>query len=90
MIPIMLVLGCLFGQWMLTAIDSIYPNALSMQLKISTNSLILRTFYLPMYVILAGVIGFYFFFFNLIVRFCSWLTTLCYEKKQVVSPYHTL
>ena len=90
MIPVMLALGCLIGQWMLTGISSIYPNVLNMQINISTDTIISRAFYLPFYVILAGVIAFYFFFFNLIVRFCSWLTSLCYEKKQVAHPYHTL
>ena len=86
----MLVFSCLVGSWMLTAIDTIYPNALKMQLNISSITIIARQFYLPHFVILAGVIAFYFLFFNLIVRFCSWLASLCYEKKQVAHPYHTL
>ena len=76
---------------MLTAIESIYPDALQVSITLDTGfNLFERQLYLPFFIILAAVILFYFLFYNLVVRFCSWLASLCYEKKQVVHPYHTL
>jgi hypothetical protein len=32
---------------------------------------------------------FEFFLYNTLIRCCSWLCSLCYEKKDVTHPYHT-
>ena len=87
LLPIMLILSCLFGCWMLTAISSIYPNNLSIAIfPTVTDEIFKRQFYIPFYIILAAVILFYFLFYNLVVRFCIWLSKLCDSKKISQEP----
>lgn len=31
----------------------------------------------------------WFLFDNTLIRFCSWLSSFCFEKKATVHPYHT-
>ena len=76
---------------MLTANDYIYPDNFHAKIDFGLDFDILnRQLYLPWFLITALVIAAYFLFYNTIVRFCSWLGSLCYEKKQVVHPYHAL
>lgn len=98
LLPFLLIFASCFGSWMLTAIDSIYPNALQITIDFgfnceSTNTIcniFNRQMYLPFFIFLAALVLFYFLFYNLVVRFCSFLASLCYEKKKVTHPYHTL
>ena len=48
-----------------------------------------KQLYLPFYLILSLAVATEFFLYNTLIRCCSWLCNLCYEKKEVNSPYHT-
>lgn len=89
LMPVMLVIANLFGAWMLTGNPYLVEKT-PMKLKINTNSaLIDRQLQLPFFIILALLIVFEFVFYNVVIRFCSWLASSCYDKKEVVHPYYT-
>lgn len=91
LIPILLIVSALFGSWMLTANEYIYPDGINVRIYLGISfDLLERQLYLPWFIIFALVMTAYFLFYNTIVRFCSWLGSLCYNKKQVVHPYHAL
>ena len=78
----MLAMSALVGEWMLTGNKFIYPSALSVTIDLNTDfDLLSRQLYIPWFIILAILALFYFFFYNLVVRFCSWLAGICYEQK---------
>ncbi len=92
--PIMIVTGSLFSCWMLTANESLRPPNLLINIPITLPEEInfqqfIREMYLPYFLIIALLTLIWFFFENTIVRFFSWLSSLCFEKKEVVHPYHT-
>ena len=88
--PILLFVFALFGEWMITGNGSLYPSALQVKLDLGvTWDILNRQLYLPWFIIIAVVIAAYFLFYNTIVRFCSWLASLCYNRKTTVHPYHT-
>jgi hypothetical protein len=31
----------------------------------------------------------FFLFYNTLIRFCGWLCSLCYERKETTRPQHT-
>lgn len=79
----MLIFLPLVGEWMLIGNSYIYPDKLPMTIKILSgkSEMLDKELYLPFYIII-GIIAFVeFFFYNTIVRFFSWLSSLCYEKK---------
>lgn len=82
-LPLMLIFFPLFGEWMLTANSSIYPDVLPMTFPLLKNLywMLDRQLYLPFYIILSIIVTIEFFFYNTLVRFFSWLSSLCYEKK---------
>jgi hypothetical protein len=82
-IPIMLILFPIVGEWMLVANTSIYPNALNMTFPLFKGLYWMLDYqlYLPFYIILSIVAMVEFFFYNTLIRFFSWLSSLCYEKK---------
>jgi hypothetical protein len=82
-LPFMLIFFPVFGEWMFTANTSIYPNVLPMTFPLFNGlSWILdRQLYLPFYIILSLIAMIEFFFWNTLVRFFSWLSSLCYERK---------
>lgn len=88
--PIMLFMACLVGAWMLTA-NTYFYSFQYMKLTIPQLSwdILSRQLIVPFYIILALVILFEFVFYNTIIRFCSWLSESCYDKKEVVHPYYT-
>lgn len=91
-LPIMLIFFPLIGEWMLVANSSIYPDKLPMALSLFSGSVeeLDKQLYLPFYICIALVVFVEFFFYNTLVRFFSWLCSLCYEKKQtVVKAQHT-
>ena len=90
LIPLIIICSCLFGCWMLTGNSSIYPNALPMAIATNSIEIINRQAYLPFYMFLAGIMTIYLFFYNTIVRFWLWVTSLCYKSKQTAHPYHVL
>lgn len=83
LIPIMLVLSALVGEWMLTGNSLIYDEkVLSVTIDLQSDfNLLNRQLFIPWFIILAILVLFYFLFYNLVVRFCSWLSGTCYEKK---------
>ena len=91
LIPIMLILGALFGNWMLTANDWIYPDHMTVSLNFSTTlgRVLNRSLYIPWLFILAVLVAFYFLFYNLVVRFCSWLVRVCSGKREITESYRT-
>lgn len=87
----MLIFLPLVGEWMLIGNSYIYPDKLPMAIKILSgkSEMLDKELYLPFYIII-GIIAFVeFFFYNTIVRFFSWLSSLCYEKKETVRAQHT-
>lgn len=44
---------------------------------------------MPFYLALSLVALAEFFLYNTLIRCCSWVCSLCYEKKDVTHPYHT-
>ena len=69
MIPILLIVSCIVGCWMITAIDTIYPDALSIGFKFRVGMNVWnRQIYLPYYFILAIIVLFSFLFYHLIVK----------------------
>ncbi len=45
--------------------------------------------YLPYFLILAVLVFIEFFLANTIIRFCGFLASCCYDRKQVLMHYHT-
>lgn len=96
LLPIIIVICPIFGEWMLSANTSVYNVALSTQ-PLRTQLPILsgifpeltRQLYLPWFLILSIVAAGEFFLHKTLVKFCSCLCSLCYDRKQVVHPYHT-
>ena len=93
-LPVLIIFGSLFGCWMLTANSQLIPPYLNIDIPLSLPSNVkiyqlVRELYLPYFLIIAIITLAWFFFDNTIVRFFSWLSSLCFEKKQVVHPYHT-
>lgn len=93
-LPIMIILGSVFSCWMLTGNNALIPPSLNVQIPMSLpqsakfNQLV-RELYLPYFLGIAIVTLVWFFFQNTIIRFFSWLSSLCFQKKQVIHPYHT-
>lgn len=74
--------------WMLTANGYIYDSTgqnviLQMQLPILQNILpeLTRELYLPFFIIISIVAFAEYFLYNTLIRFCSFLCGLCYERK---------
>jgi hypothetical protein len=79
----MIVTGSLFSCWMLTANDALIPPNLSINIPITLPEEIkfeqfIREMYLPYFLIIALLTVIWFFFENTIVRFFSWLSSLCF------------
>lgn len=75
---------------MLTASSYIYPNAMKVMIPgtekyMGVFELFPRLFYISFTLIMAIIVLFYILFYNLVVRFFSWLGSLCYESKEVVT-----
>jgi hypothetical protein len=52
----------------------------------SLSTLFPRIFYISYTLVLGLLVIVYYFFYNLIVRFFTWLGSLCYEAKEAVGP----
>ena len=48
-----------------------------------------KQLYLPFFLIIALMAAFEYFLWNTLIRFCSCLCSLCYERKITSHPYHT-
>ena len=81
-IPILLMLACVFGSWMLTGNTIIYEFT-NFQIKLPQSFwwILDRQLILPFFIILALLVLFELLFYNTIIRFCSWLAGCCYDKK---------
>lgn len=87
----MLIFFPIVGEWMFTANTAIYPDVLPMTFPFFKDLywMLDRQLYLPFYIILSLITMIEFFFWNTLVRFFGWLSSLCYEKKEVMRPQHT-
>jgi hypothetical protein len=93
-LPITIIIGAITSCWMLTANSSLIPPSLNIQIPLNMPSYfyipqLVRELYLPYFLIIALLMLVWFLFDNTLVRFLSWLSSLCFEKKQVLHPYHT-
>lgn len=92
-LPSLIVVGSLFGGWMLTANNNLTPPNLNLNIDIklpdSANVYqLVRQLYLPYFLIIAIITLIWFLFEQTLIRFFSWLSSLCFEKKVVAHPYH--
>lgn len=80
LIPFIIILSPIVGEWMLTANYDIYNANLPMSFPYFQGlSVILdRQFYLPFYLGIALIAFFEFFLYNTLIRCCSWMCSLCY------------
>jgi hypothetical protein len=86
-IPFSILLSCLFGMWMFTASSYIYNTAMNVHIPFldqysNVFELFPRLFYISYTLVLAAIILLYILLYNTIVRFFSWLGSLCYETKD--------
>lgn len=93
-LPVLIIFGSLTSCWMLTANSSLIPPVLNIQIPLNLPDTanfpqLVRELYQPYFLAIAIVTFVWFFFENTIIRFFSWLSSLCFEKKQVILPYHT-
>lgn len=80
-LPVILMLGCIVGCWQLTA-NSYISSFTKMKIEVNTNLEVLsRELILPFFLILALVVLFEFLFYNTIIRFCSWISRSCFDRK---------
>lgn len=86
-LPFSVVFGCFVGIWMLTASLYIYPDKLKAEIP-GTNQLhgsspfFSRIFYISFTFVVGALVVLYIFFYNTVVRFCSWIFSCCCEKSE--------
>ena len=93
-LPLLIILGSIFSAWMITANPELVPPSLNIQIPIELPESakfeqLVRELYVPYFIIIALLTAIWFLFENTIVRFFGFLSSLCFEKKEVVHPYHT-
>lgn len=90
--PFMLIFFPIMGEWMIISNSSIYPSGLPVDLSF-LNFLegyfteLDKEAFLPFYLLISAVALLEWIIYNSIVRFCSCLCGICYEKKEV--RYHS-
>jgi len=80
LIPFLVILSPVIGEWMLAANGSIYPDQLPMRFPYF-NGLLYQLdiqLYLPFYLAISLLALAEFFLYNTLIRCCSWLCSLCY------------
>lgn len=85
-LPFSVMLGSFVGIWMLTASSYIYPDKLHVQIpgtsEIADRAVFLpRIFYISFTFVLGAAVVFYIFFYNLVVRFFTWLFSCCCQRE---------
>lgn len=86
-LPLGMLLSSLIGIWMFTANVYIYNTAMNVRIPFLSQyenslSLLPRVFYISYTLVFAAIIVLYILFYNTVVRFFSWLGSLCYETKD--------
>ena len=90
-LPVILIVCPLIGEWMLVANAQIYDGSLPMALTLFNGIFaeLDKELYLPFYMAISILVLVEFFFSNTIVRFVSCCCSLCYERKVTSRPQHT-
>lgn len=92
MFPVVLIFFPLIGEWMLISNNYIYPNGLPSDLSFLNfleghSDVLDKQAFLPFYLLISFLAFGELVIYNSIIRFCSCLCNLCYEKKEV--NYHS-